>query len=194
MTLISADISDSGRVYVKAIDTTGAKLAVDQGESIQRKTRFEGQLTQGVTGRYQITNYHFSDDYRVSTWNGVVSLDDDEIVYTPETVGSGGFFLNGTRYVLEVLPEGPLKPSIFSPTNGQQGLSKTPTVVSNSFDTEEAGLTHHATRWQIATDAAFTNIVVDETSTTSLLTYTVEQLESEGEYYVRIQHIGYRAD
>lgn len=192
--VIKADLSLSGKVYVKVLDAQQNLILANQADKIQRQTRFVGKLTKNLTGQYKIQNYHFCDEYRVSTENGVVSIAGDTITYTPAVEGSGGFTLNGSFYSIEILPEGPLKPSLYSPVDQETGVSASLTLISNSFDSEEVGWVHTATHWQLARNAEFTDLVVDDLSTTNLLTYECPQLDSLGVYYVRIRHVGELAE
>ena len=51
-------------------------------------------------------------------------------------------------------------------------------------------MTHYATHWQIASDANFTTLVYDVTSTTDLTEMATFGLDEGTPYYIRAQHIG----
>lgn len=69
-----------------------------------------------------------------------------------------------------VLPANVLRPSIVSPTYGQSGVI--PSVFTTSAYYSLYGQTHTKTQWQIATDLAFTNLVVDTGDSSDLTTYS----------------------
>lgn len=83
-------------------------------------------------------------------------------------------------------------PSITSPAAGATGVSRTPTLTSSAFAVTDGTDTHASSRWQVATDAAFTNLVVDSgNSTTAKTSYTLgTNLNYGTTYYARVMHNG----
>jgi hypothetical protein len=68
----------------------------------------------------------------------------------------------------------PDTPSITSPTDTAIGIGLTPTLISSAFSDDDEGDTHQASRWQLATDDSFINVVWDSgTDTTNKTTTTV---------------------
>lgn len=83
-------------------------------------------------------------------------------------------------------------PSITSPAAGATGISRTPTLTSSAFAVTGGADTHASSRWQVATDAAFANLVVDSgNSTTAKTSYTLgSNLNYGTTYYARVLHNG----
>ena len=63
-----------------------------------------------------------------------------------------------------------LKPSITSPTDGEQNVSTNVTLQSSAFATEGGTDTHISSDWEIATDPNFENIVASSYGDTENLT------------------------
>lgn len=87
-------------------------------------------------------------------------------------------------------------PVITSPTNNAVDVSTTPIITANTFFGLTVDLTpdtHASSKWEVATDLAFTNVIFDSGEDTSNLTSI--DLDSEGisltrdtEYYVRVRY------
>lgn len=84
------------------------------------------------------------------------------------------------------------QPSLTSPASGATGISRTPTLTSSAFAVTGGADTHASSRWQVATDAAFTNLVVDSGNSTAAKTsYTLGiNLAYGTTYYARVMHTG----
>lgn len=181
-----------GRIQLLTKNNTGGDVFIQTGEDVGRTEGFGMTLSQGRTGIFTIKPYHFCDSYRVSTENGIVSIDEDTISYTPADVGIGGFSLNGVFVEVTVIRDAPVKPQILYPNEPNQEINHGAVVVSSDYSAEDPELIHVASRWQVATDSAFTDIVIDVTSETALDEWVLGELTGEITYYVRVQHIGER--
>lgn len=188
--LIDVNVDSGGRLILSTTDATGQVVQIDQQELIKTLNAGGWIGAEGVEGSYQIVNYHFANDYVVSTTNGTVRVVNDMIYYTPALRGNGGFLVNGTFCAVTVSTSDPLKPSVTSPTYNDVAQSKTVALTTNAFSDADNTVTHTSTRWQIATDPAFTNLVMDVTSTTYLTSIQVTGLDWGGSYYARARHIG----
>lgn len=188
--LIDVNVDSGGRLILSTTDATGKVVQIDQQELIKTLNVGGWIGAEGIEGSYQIVNYHFANDYVVSTTNGTVRVVNDMIYYAPALRGNGGFLVNGTFCAVTVSTSDPLKPSVTSPTYNNVAQSKTVVLTTNAFSDADNTVTHTSTRWQIATDPAFTNLVMDVTSATYLTSIQATGLDWGGSYYVRAQHIG----
>lgn len=148
----------------------------------------------GQESEYVIANHHFCDHYRVSTENGTVALEGDVISYTPATEGSAGFTLNGVFYPIQAQVPAPLEPTapmVESPINFATNTPSQVTLSTSPFSPGSPSHAHVATRWQIATDANFTNVVHDitETNPSKLISRLSPTLVDGTTYFVRAKHI-----
>jgi len=85
---------------------------------------------------------------------------------------------------------GIVKPTIITPTDGDEIVSDEITVQSSPFRTAIGVDTHASSDWELATDSGFTNIVASLTDSTSNLTsWTVSGLSADT-YFVRVRHSG----
>jgi hypothetical protein len=145
-----------------------------------------------TTKTFQITNYDSRTTYVVAGINGVATLSVDTITYTAGSVaGAGGFTINGKLYAITITGPYTVKPSITSPVNASVGLSSSVAITSSAFSTSSGTDTHASSTWQLATDAAFTNIVSSTTAdTVNKTSWTVSGLTISTTYYVRMKQIG----
>ena len=149
-------------------------------------------LNNGQSGTYTITNYDIETDYSVSASNGVVTISDDTVTYIAPGTGSiGGFNINSKAISVNINQISPNKPNVISPLNGATGLVVALTFSSNAFSITGYTDTHSASDWQLATDAAFNNIVVDTVNDgVAKTSWSVTGLINNTIYYVRVRHIG----
>lgn len=85
----------------------------------------------------------------------------------------------------------PATPVILIPSNGSDKVDTNPLITSSAYLAGEVEEKHFASSWQIATDAAFTDIVLLlQSSTTNKVSWQVEGLENATTYYVKVKHIG----
>lgn len=191
--LIRADIESGGRLKL-LIKTAGDEYEdIDAGETVKGLSVSGRVVGAGVPATFKITNYHFCDTYKVRTNNGTVSISGDTVTYTAAVGGAGGFWVNGSFVAVTVVADQPFKPSITYPANNQTGILKTATMLSSAFSAPAGTWTHVRSRWQIARDQYFGDIVLDTESPTALVSFVANGLVSKTSYYVRVKHIGSKA-
>ena len=80
-------------------------------------------------------------------------------------------------------------PTITSPANGYSGIVESITISTSAFSYVGVAETHISTTYQVARDTGFTNLVVNTTSATALLSYLVG-IPNGSTYYIRVRHTG----
>ena len=96
---------------------------------------------------------------------------------------AGGPFRGGVDPGIET-------PSIISPENNTSILVNPITFGSTPFAGGGSVKTHVSSQWQISSDNTFNSLVVDETSTTDLTSFTVSTLSQGQSYYIRVRYNG----
>ena len=142
---------------------------------------------------FTVTNNDIGTTYTLSAVGGSVTKAGAVVTFTAGGTANvgGGFTINGKFVSCPVLTPFVNQTSITSPTSGATGQGGTVTVTSSAFAVNGASDTHAASDWQIATDAAFTNIVASVTaSATNLTSWTASGLTANTTYYVRCRHKG----
>ena len=141
---------------------------------------------------FTITNYVVGASYAVSATVGTVTINQATITYnTPATAGQGGFTVGGINVPVNIISAYIDTPSVISPVAGSTSLQLTLTATSSAFQASGMNDTQAAANWQLATDSAFTNIVLQSiNSTTNLSSWVVSNLEANTTYYIRVQYIG----
>lgn len=83
-------------------------------------------------------------------------------------------------------------PTLTSPAAGATGVARAPTLTSGAFAVTGGSDSHASSRWQVATDAGFTNLVADSgNSSTAKTSYTLGANLNYGiTYYARVMHNG----
>ena len=84
-------------------------------------------------------------------------------------------------------------PKIGYPLNGESGIGKTPTFAASPFTTNLSSDTHQKSQWQIARDAAFTDIILDSEVTSGDLTrldVPGDILDADTTYHLRARYFG----
>ncbi len=111
----------------------------------------------------------------------------DVVVTIPE--GRSGTLAGGFTYADPV--EEPQKPALVSPADGATDVSLTPTLQTEAALSDRAFGTHAQTQWQISTNAGFTNVIFDKTSTRALTSIIVPPyvLTNNTTYYWRARFI-----
>ncbi|MFK3970206.1 phage tail protein [Pseudomonas sp. NPDC087358] len=156
----------------------------------------------GSTNTYKITDYNRFSTFKVAASVGTVAISADTITLTIATgTASGLITLDVTRDDVKVSFKVPLgvaaieKPTLTVPANMATGVGFEPTLTSSTFSVLPAGFEAQAkTRWQIATDAAFTVLVMDKEGTTNLKSITLSdvgvRLNPSTRYYARVRYSG----
>ena len=188
--IIKANIESGGRVSLVVHDSVGVPLRLDGLDYTKTSARLKWTISVGVEYSFEMVSKHFSDTYEVSTSNGTAYISDKYVKYTPAVIGEGGFWLNGTYHAMTIVKNQPLQPTITAPVVDTLYANTQVALATGSFVAEDATVTHTSTRWQVATDPDFINIVMDVTSTTGLTGITATGLSRGKTYYVRAMHIG----
>jgi hypothetical protein len=189
--LIKAEIDQGGRLRVNLMTAAGTYKDLDVGDSVKGITVTNRALVADAAYVFKISNYHFCDTYRVRTDNGSVSIVGDTVTYTPGVVGVGGFWVNGSFQEMTIIPDQPYKPSVTYPAPNQTEVLDTALALSSAFSAPpNRGWVHARSRWQIATDPDFANILLNTESSSVLLSFAIYGVASKTTYYVRVRHIG----
>ena len=145
---------------------------------------------------FSITNYNVFSTYTASASAGSVSISGDVVTYTaPAAPGNVTFTISmggaATVFPLDVLAAGVATPTVTSPTAGAAGVGETPTATSSAFAWLGVADAHLNSDWQLATDAAFTNVVQSSlASTTNRTSWTLGALAVSTTYFLRVRHRG----
>jgi len=188
--ILKSEIEPGGRLKLQALNGYGELVQINGEDTARSLAKFNWSITVGIEATFDIATSHFSDTYNVSTKNGTVHVAGNQVKYVPATVGVGGFLLNGTMHVVDVIKNAPVRPTLLSPTTG--GISPTvyPVLSSSAYNVDDTTIVQSSSRWQIATDPEFVNIVVDVESTTALTALKSPLLIRGVTYYARVMHIG----
>lgn len=189
-TKLTAEITQNGQLRLTAKDNLNNTVLLSLNEKVKSLNAFNWSVVVGMPGTYKVVNHHFTDVYTVSTLNGTVSVSEGIVTYTPALLGSGGFWLNGTYVPVTVVQDSVGKPSITSPSNESVAASLYPELTSTDFKAQNPAMTHTYSRWQVAKDSGFTNIVYDTTDAVSLTRLKLPRLKNGQKYYVRVCHFG----
>lgn len=88
-----------------------------------------------------------------------------------------------------VTTNGVLTPTLTAPINASTGIVIPVSITTSAFSSADTNDSHSATQWQIATDAAFNNIVYNSGDSAALLAASVSSgLSTNTLYYVRARH------
>lgn len=148
---------------------------------------------------YIISDYDAFSDYQVATDVGAVSRDGDTITLSvPAVAEAPALVLSVSRnggmhtYGIAVGSESVAAPEILSPASGDTNVSTLPTATSSLFATYPRSMdTHASTDWQIATDAAFSDIVAESLGdTANLESWSPGSLPRATTLYIRARHQG----
>lgn len=190
--LLRVEIEKGGRLRIEAKDQNDQYVRVNQADEIF-DTQASLPIVVGVPRVFTIPNLHFSDSYDISCTNGTVAYSASNLstlTYTAATEGYGEIKVNGTIKSFTVIADKPLTPEITYPAQGAIDLPDGFEITTSPFQAVNPAMTHYATRWQIATDPEFTDVVYDQTSTTDLVDMVTFGLDEGTPYYIRAQHIG----
>lgn len=150
------------------------------------------QLYNGQVGTFVITNFDMTTTYVVTATTGTVSRSGNTITYTaPSTTGVAGFTVNGRSIPVTTVFQGVNKASLTSPVTGTNVVSGSLVLNAAAFSYTGTGDTLQSTSWQIANDANFTSVAVQNIdSVSSLTTWTATGLTAGRTYYIRVRQKG----
>lgn len=203
-TNITANIDDTVVVATKRDVAKILGIALDDGVT---------EIMQGTAYVFPITNYDGFSTYNVDAWidanpiaselNAVYYEDEAFHVNIPTSLTGSNFKMRLKKttdeidYFREVtiplFSGGIVTPSITFPVNNSDGIGTSPTLSSSAFIPVPSGSqTHSQTQWQVATDSAFSALVVNVTSGTALTSYAIpaDTLELGVKYYARVRYEG----
>lgn len=137
--------------------------------SLVPKVNLDGNFSVFInqTVQFTITDYDIFKQYTISVDRGTISRSGPTLTYTaPGTTGAVNLTINGRVIQFNVSVASPQQPVISSPANGASNLGPGLSVTASAFVAVGGSFTHTSTDWQLATDAAFTNVVqssIDDT-------------------------------
>lgn len=186
-----------GKVYLKK-NVSGTESVVEVAGGGGASVTLSGNITLYInqSTTLTITNFNVFSTYSVAVSAGSVSRSGDSISFTAPssaqtvtlTVTMDG---TGYEFSLVIQAAGVATPTNSSPANGAYLSSTSPTFSASAFSWIGASDTHTSSDWQLATDAAFTNIVASVTaSTTSKTSWTPTGLSLTQTYYWRVRYNG----
>lgn len=156
----------------------------------------------GSVNTYQITDFDAFAVYQASSTVGSVTLAGDVLTLdvpaeAPEGLATLEIRRNGAKANFKV-PVGSAaidQPMIISPTAGAPNVTFEPELAASQFVVYPAGYDSHLeTRWQVARDAGFTDLVFDQQAVDSLTAISLAaagvRLNPATRYYVRAQYHG----
>lgn len=148
---------------------------------------------------YNITDYDSFSVYTVTTNVGTISIAEDVVTLTippatPDGIVNMRVARNGVQRLFSVAVDSSstgliVTPTIISPSNGSTDVSTSVAIQASPFATIPVGGVFVSSRWQVARDAAFTDIVTDTVLTTGDKTrYNPSSLVVNTTYYVRVSY------
>lgn len=151
----------------------------------------------GTGSVYTITDYDNFSIYTVEVDQGSVSRTGDTITVNVPATGVSivkltvGRNNNFRDFEIAVGSSGVARPSIVYPAQGGTGVPNSLTVQATPFTPVPAGsTTHKESRFQVARDSGFTDLVLNTLVTTGNLTQTsVSGLVAGQQYYARVKYI-----
>ena len=151
----------------------------------------------GTNSTYTITDYDDFSVYSVEVDQGTVSRTEDTITVGVPPAGVNIVTLtlgrnnNFRDFEIAVGSSGVARPSIVYPAQGGTGVPNSLTIQATPFTPVPAGsTTHKESRFQVARDAGFTDLVLNTLVTTGNLTQaSVSGLVAGQQYYARVKYI-----
>lgn len=156
----------------------------------------------GSSNTYQITDFDAFAVYQASSTVGSVTLAGDVLTLdvpaeTPEGLATLEVRRGAAKATFKV-PVGSAaidQPVILSPTAGATNVTFEPDLAASAFVVYPAGYDSHAeTRWQVARDTGFTDLVFDQQGVDNLTAISLAaagaRLDPATRYYVRAQYHG----
>ena len=144
---------------------------------------------------YEISSYDFNNPTSLTANVGTVVQNQNNCSYNPGAfTGTAVFTLGQQTYNITVLPLVANRPALLNVPAGTVTNGSSFTVNASAFSSASTTDTQASANWQLATDAAFTNIVEQSlNNTTNLTSYTFTNLQAGQVYYVRMAQTGTQA-
>lgn len=150
----------------------------------------------GTTNTFTITDYDDFSVYEVEVSNGSVSRSNEVITLNVPAGGNSIIVMTVSRnnssreFEIAVGASGVATPSITYPSSGSTNIPNSFTIQASAFATVPAGIsTHKESRFQVARDVGFTDLVVNSLVTTGNLTQLpVSGLVAGQQYYARVKY------
>jgi len=156
----------------------------------------------GSSNTYQITDFDAFAVYQASSTVGTVTLAGDVLtleipIDAPAGLAALEVRRNEAKAVFKV-PVGSAaieQPAVIAPADGATGVTFEPELHATAFTVYPAGHDQHAeTRWQVARDTAFTQLVFDQQGPDDLTAISLAvagvRLDPSTRYYARAQYHG----
>lgn len=150
----------------------------------------------GTTNTYTITDYDDFSLYEVEVSDGSVSRSDEVITLDVPAGGDSIIVMTVSRnnsfrdFEIAVGASGVATPTITYPSSGSTNIPNSFTIQASAFATVPVGVsTHKESRFQVARDVGFTDLVVNSLVTTGNLTQLpVPGLVAGQQYYARVKY------
>ena len=182
------DVDQRGSMSIRIQDEQGLEHRVAPEIVLVSETEVHRV---GALSRFRILPYHFTDSYPFQTDLGVLYVEDGMLYYLSSQTGVETIRLDGraiSSFTVE-LPQLPT-PSIVTPSPDSVAPQPTVTVTGSSYSPPAGqSYAHQETRWQLATDANFTQIVRDYTSSIDLTSTVMDGLSYGTTYWVRCMYL-----
>lgn len=139
---------------------------------------------------FLINNYDCFTDYVISATGGSATQEADGIRFVAgSTPGAATITINGRTVSLTVKDYIPMTPTLTAVDTGGEGSTVKLVLTTSAFVMQGVNDTHLNTDWQIASDAAFTNIIAQSMAdATNKLTFTGAGFAVSTTYYARSRH------
>ena len=146
---------------------------------------------------YTITNFDSSTSYVVNANKGTIVINGGIVTYTAPTdtdqsiADTAIIYVNGRELNINIIPlTMPITPSITMPILNSPSVDyRSMVLVSGPFAMSVGNATHITSDWQVATDPAFTNKILDIiNSTVNLTTATKTDALPSTVYYARVRY------
>lgn len=156
----------------------------------------------GSSNTYRITDYHRFSAYSAKSNVGTVTLNADTLTLAiPSDAPAGMVNLEVQRDAAKMVQKIPLgaaaiqQPAFTSPAANATGVTFEPILTLAPFVVYPSGYDKHVkTRWQLSRNAAFTDLVFDIVSSTSLTSFNLAdagyRLEPSRQYHGRAMMMG----
>jgi hypothetical protein len=194
--LSAANLHQQDERILQIISTYNDRLNSIYGFILEVEDSIDGKITFSEESLREYVNMRIDQE--------AVSIYPGEEVYDPGSVTSTSERIPGAVWVMEPIDLNPAEgtsgggtvggdvytvdtPFIIAPVDGSVRVNSTPILQSTAYS---GSGTHASSRWQIASDLGFSNIVYDSGVTTEGLTLKITDvsLSSNETYYARVMH------